>query len=114
MDVDICRAIAAAVLGDATKFASRLDCRAAITASIGRNRCALAHHTITFQRDVQLGIEFPAVNWYDGTSFIVHKALNIKSAKELDGADHLRVPGHTNEVDVSDYFRKNNSSLRPS
>ena len=45
--------------------------------------------TITFQRDVQLGIEFPAINWYDGTTFIVRKSSNVRSVKDLDGANDL-------------------------
>lgn len=115
MDVDICRAIAAAVLGDATKVRfTPLTAAQRFTALQSGEIDVLSRiTTITFQRDVQLGIEFPAVNWYDGTSFIVHKALNIKSAKELDGATICVSPGTTNEVDVSDYFRKNNLKFTP-
>jgi len=69
--------------------------------------------TITFQRDIQLGIEFPATDWYDGTGFIVHKRLNVKSVKDLDSATICISPGTTNEADVADYFRKNNLKFTP-
>jgi general L-amino acid transport system substrate-binding protein len=115
MDVDVCRAIAAAVLGDATKVRfTPLTAAQRFTALQSGEIDVLSRiTTITFQRDVQLGMEFPAVNWYDGTSFIVHKALNIKSAKELNGATICVSPGTTNEVDVADYFRKNNLRFTP-
>jgi len=115
MDVDICRAIAAAVLGDSTKVRfTPLTAAQRFTALQSGEIDVLSRiTTITFQRDVQLGMEFPAVNWYDGTSLIVHKALNIKSAKELNGATICVSPGTTNEVDVADYFRKNNLTFTP-
>ena len=69
--------------------------------------------TITFQRDVQLGIEFPAINWYDGTGFIVRKSLNVKSVKDLNGATICVQPGTTNELDVADYFRKHHLTFTP-
>ena len=58
--------------------------------------------TITFQRDVQLGIEFPAINWYDGTTFIVRKSSDVKSVDDLDGARICVQPATTNEMDVAD------------
>src|SRR5207344_1806019 len=60
-----------------------------------------------------LGIEFPAVNWYDGTGFIVRKALNVKSARDLDGATICVQPGTTNELDVADYFRTHALTFTP-
>ena len=70
--------------------------------------------TITFQRDVQLGIEFPVTNWYDGTTFIVRTSSNVKSVDDLDGATICVQPGTTNEVDVADYFAATSSRSRRS
>jgi general L-amino acid transport system substrate-binding protein len=115
MDVDVCRAIAAAVLGDATKvrFTPLTAAQRFTALQTGEIDVLSRITTITFQRDVQLGIEFPATNWYDGTSFLVHKALHVKSVKDLDGATICVSPGTTNEVDIADYFRKNNLKFTP-
>lgn len=69
--------------------------------------------TITFQRDAQLGIEFPAVDWYDGTAFLVRKALNAKSVKDLDGATICVNQGTTTELDVADYFHERRLRFAP-
>jgi len=115
LDVDVCRAIAAAVLGDATKvrFTPLTAAQRFIALQSGEIDVLSRITTITFQRDVQLGIEFPASDWYDGTGFIVHKRLHVKSVKDLDGATICLSPGTTNEVDVADYFRKNNLKFTP-
>ena len=88
LDVDVCRAVAAAVLGDATKvrFTPLTSAQRFTALQTGEIDLLSRITTITFQRDVQLGIEFPATNWYDGTGFIVRKALQVKSVKDLDGA----------------------------
>jgi general L-amino acid transport system substrate-binding protein len=115
LDVDVCRAIAAAVLGDATKvrFTPLTAAQRFTALQTGEIDVLSRITTITFQRDVQLGIEFPAIDWYDGTGFIVHKSPNVKSVKDLDGATICISPGTTNEVDVADYFRKNNLKFTP-
>ena len=88
LDVDVCRAIAAAVLGDATKvrFTPLTAAQRFTALQTGEIDVLSRITTITFQRDVQLGIEFPATNWYDGTGFIVRKALNVQSAKDSSTA----------------------------
>ena len=88
LDVDVCRAIAAAVLGDATKvrFTPLTAAQRFTALQTGEIDVLSRITTITFQRDVQLGIEFPAINWYDGTTFIVRKSFNVKSVKDLNGA----------------------------
>ena len=98
------RAIAAAVLGDAVR--SRRSRRRSVSAlQTGEVDVLSRITTITFQRDVQLGIEFPAINWYDGTTFIVRKSSKVKSVDDLSGATICLQPGTTNEVDVADYFQ---------
>jgi general L-amino acid transport system substrate-binding protein len=115
LDVDVCRAVAAAVLGDATKVRfTPLTAVQRFTALQTGEIDVLARVTsITFQRDIQLGIEFPATYWYDGTGFIVPKKLNVKSVKDLDGATICMQPGTTNEIDVADYFRRHRLKFTP-
>ncbi|MEP6730127.1 MAG: amino acid ABC transporter substrate-binding protein [bacterium] len=115
LDVDVCRAIAAAVLGDAKKVRyTPLSAAARFTAlQTGEIDVLSRITTITFQRDAQLGIEFPATNWYDGSGFLVRKSLHLKSVKDLDGATICMTQGTTNEIDVADYFRKNHLKFTP-
>jgi general L-amino acid transport system substrate-binding protein len=115
LEVDVCRAVAAAVLGDATKvrFAPLNAAQRFTALQMGEIDLLSRVTTVTFQRDVQLGIEFPAINWYDGTGFIVRRALNVKSVKDLNGATICVVPGTSTEVDVADYFRKNRLAFTP-
>ncbi len=115
LDVDVCRAIAAAVLGDAAKVRfTPLTAQQRFTALQSGEIDVLSRiTTITFQRDVQLGIEFPAINWYDGTGFIVRRSLNVKTARDLNGATICMTPGTTNQIDVADYFRKNHLTFTP-
>ena len=115
LDVDVCRAIAAAVFGDANKVRyTPLTAAQRFTAlQTGEIDVLSRVTTVTFQRDVQLGIEFPATNWYDGTGFIVRKALNVKSPADSNGATICLQPGTTNETDVADYFRKNHLTFTP-
>jgi general L-amino acid transport system substrate-binding protein len=115
IDVDVCRAIAAAVLGDASKVRyTPLTAAQRYTAlQSGEVDLLTRNTTFTFQRDVQLGIEFPAINWYDGTGFIVRKASHVQSVTDLNGATICIQPGTTNEVDVADYFRKRHLTFTP-
>ena len=115
LDVDVCRAIAAAVLGDAKKvrFTPLTAAQRFTALQTGEIDVLSRITTITFQRDVQLGIEFPAINWYDGTTFIVRKSSNVKAVDDLDGATICVQPGTTNEVDVADYFRKHKLTFTP-
>jgi len=115
LDVDVCRAIAAAVLGDARKVRfTPLTAALRFTAlQTGEVDVLSRVTTITFQRDVQLGIEFPAINWYDGSTFLVRKSSKVKSVDDLNGATICVQPGTTNEVDVADYFRKHKLTFTP-
>ncbi len=115
LDVDVCRAIAAAVLGDAGKvrFTPLTAAQRFTALQTGEVDVLSRITTITFQRDVQLGIEFPAINWYDGTTFIVRTSSGVRTVKDLDGATICVQPGTTNEVDVADYFRKHELTFSP-
>jgi general L-amino acid transport system substrate-binding protein len=115
IDVDVCRAVAAAVLGDASKVRyTPLTAQQRFTALQSGEVDILARNTTwTSSRDSSLGLDFTAVNFYDGQGFMVHKKLNVKSAKELDGATVCVQSGTTTELNLADYFRANNMKLTP-
>ena len=69
--------------------------------------------TWTLTRDTALGLDFVGVNYYDGQGFMVPKKLNVKSAKQLNGATVCVQPGTTTELNLADYFRANNMTFKP-
>jgi len=114
-DVSLCRAVAAAVLGDATavEFVPTTG-KTRFTALASGEVDMLARNTTwTFSRDVDLKFEFTGVNYYDGQGFMVPTALGVTSAKELDGATVCIQTGTTTELNLADFFRKNNISYEP-
>ena len=115
LDVDFCRQVAAAVLGDAAKVKFvPLSAQQRFTALQSGEVDVLARRaTWTLQRDTALGLTFAPPNFYDGQGFIVAKKLGVKSAKDLDGATICVGAGTTSELNLSDYFRKNKMSFKP-
>ncbi|MCA3441816.1 MAG: amino acid ABC transporter substrate-binding protein [Rhodobacter sp.] len=114
-DVAICKAIAAAVLGDATKVRyvpTTGEARFTALAS-GEVDLLVRNSTWTFTRDTDLKFDFVAVNYYDGQGFMVKKDLGVSSAKELDGATVCIQTGTTTELDLADFFKANNISYTP-
>ncbi len=114
-DVAVCRAVAAAVLGDsdAVNFVPTTG-KTRFTALASGEVDMLARNTTwTFTRDVDLKFEFVGVNYYDGQGFMVPKSLGVSSAKELDGATVCIQTGTTTELNLADYFRSNNMSYEP-
>ena len=114
-DVGVCRAVAAAVLGDPTavEFVPTTG-KTRFTALASGEVDMLARNTTwTFSRDVDLKFEFDGVNYYDGQGFMVPKALGVSSAKELDGATVCIQTGTTTELNLADYFRANKMSYEP-
>ncbi|WP_424985968.1 amino acid ABC transporter substrate-binding protein [Microbulbifer sp. S227A] len=114
-DVDVCRAVAAAVLGDGTavEFVPTTG-KTRFTALASGEIDLLARNTTwTFSRDVDLKFEFVGVNYYDGQGFLVPKELGVSSAKELDGATVCIQTGTTTELNLADFFRSNNISYEP-
>ena len=114
-DIDLCRAIAAAIFNDTSKTAFK--------PGTGKTRFTLLrsgeadvitrNSTWTFLRDVDLGFDFKGVNYYDGQGFMVKKELGVKSALELDGATVCVQTGSTTELNLADYFRSNKMSFQP-
>jgi len=115
LDVDFCRAVAAAVFGDAGKVRyTPLTSQQRFTALQSGEVDVLARNTTwTIVRDTSLGLNFVGVNYYDGQGFMVPKKLGVKSAKELNGATICVQPGTTNELNLADYFRANNMKFKP-
>ncbi len=109
LDVDICRAVAAAVLGDAGKVKyTPLTAKERFTALQSGEIDMLSRNTTwTLTRDGSLGLNFAGVNYYDGQGFMVTKSLGVKSALELDGAAVCIQAGTTTELNLADYFREN-------
>src|SRR5690606_39835559 len=105
LDVDMCRAVAAAVFGDATKFkAVPLNSQQRFTALQSGEIDLLARNTtVTQQRDTALGAVHAGINFYDGQGFLVQKSLGVKSAKELDGATGCMQTGTSNENTMADW-----------
>ena len=114
-DVAVCRAVAAAVLGDsnAVKFVPTTG-KTRFTALASGEIDLLARNTTwTFSRDVDLKFEFVGVNYYDGQGFMAPKALGVTSAKDLDGATVCIQTGTTTELNLADFFRANGISYEP-
>lgn len=115
LDVDLCRAVAAAVFGDATKVKyTPLSAKDRFPALQSGEIDMLARNTTwSASRDSQLGFDFRAVNYYDGQGFMVTKALNVKSALELSGAAVCVQAGTTTELNLADYFKANKMEYKP-
>jgi general L-amino acid transport system substrate-binding protein len=113
-DVDFCRAMAAAIFGDADKVKyTPLTSKERFTAVQSGEVDVLARNTTwTFTRDVNLGLEFIGTNYYDGQGFMIRKDLGVKNAKELDGASVCIQTGTTTELNLADYFRKNHMKFK--
>jgi len=106
IDVDICRAVAAAVFGDSTavEFVPTTTKVRFTVLQSGEVDILSRNTTWTLQRDVELGLEFVGVNYYDGQGFMVRKDMGITSATELDGASVCIQVGTTTEMNLADYF----------
>ena len=136
IDVDVCRAVAAAMFGDHTKVRyTPLTAQQRFTALQSGEVDILSRNTTwTITRDTSLGLNFVGVNYYDGQGFMVHRDLGSKpsakgkakdakkgakggggitSAKQLNGATVCVQPGTTTELNLADYFRTNKMTFKP-
>jgi len=109
LDIDVCRAVAAAIFGDPNKAKYRaLSSKERFTALQSGEIDVLPRNTTwTMTRDTALGLDFTGVNYYDGQAFMVRKELGVDSALALDGAVVCTNTGTTTELNVADYFRAN-------
>jgi general L-amino acid transport system substrate-binding protein len=115
LDVEYCRAIAAAVLGDGNKvkFVPTTAKERFTALQSGEIDVLSRNTTWTLARDSSLGLSFVGVNYYDGQGFMVKKSVGVKSAKELGGATVCVQTGTTTELNLADYFKSNNLQYRP-
>ncbi len=114
LDVDFCRAVAAAIFNDPTKVKFvALTAKDRFTALQSGEIDVLARNTTwTSSRDTSLGLNFAGVIYYDGQGFIVRNALTVNSALELNGASVCVQQGTTTELNLADYFRTNKMQLK--
>lgn len=115
IDVDVCRAVAAAVFGDASKVKYiPLNAKERFTALQSGEIDILSRNTTWTQtRDTSLGLNFAGVTYYDGQGFMVSKKLGVGSAKDLNGATICIQAGTTTELNLADYFRTNSMEYTP-
>ncbi len=114
-DADLCRAIAAAVLGDGDKVRYiRLDAVARFTALADGTIDVLVRNTTwTLSRDTKRGLVFAGVNYYDGQGFMVKRALGVASAQQLAGVSVCTQRGSTSQLNMADYFRVSGMAYQP-
>jgi general L-amino acid transport system substrate-binding protein len=115
IDVDVCRAVSAAIFGDAERVKYvPLTAKERFTALQAGEIDVLSRNTTwTLSRDAQIGLEFAGVNFYDGQGFMVRSDSGITSAMELDGASVCTNLGTTTELNMADFFRANGMAYEP-
>jgi general L-amino acid transport system substrate-binding protein len=114
-DIDVCRAIAAAVLGDAdaVDYVPLTTTTRFTALASGEIDVLVRNTTWTFSRDVDLAFEFAGINYYDGQGFLVPRELGVSSAMDLDGATVCIQTGTTTELNLADFFSSNGMSYEP-
>jgi len=115
IDADTCRAVAAAVLGDASKvrFVPTTTTNRFTALQSGEVDLLVRSTTWTLGREGNLGLMFAGINFFDGTGFMVKSSANLKSVKDLNGATICVQPGTSTELAIADYFRLNNLKFQP-
>ncbi|MFO1148804.1 MAG: amino acid ABC transporter substrate-binding protein [Alsobacter sp.] len=114
LDVDYCRAVAAAIFKDPTKVKFvPLSAKDRFTAlQSGEVDVLVRNTTWTISREASLGLLFAGINYYDGQGFMVRKSLKVASALELGGASICVQQGTTTELNLADFFRANKLELK--
>src|SRR5690242_185798 len=114
LDVDFCKALAAAIFDDPTKVKFLpLTAKDRFTAlQSGEVDVLVRNTTWTSSRDTSLGLNFTGINYYDGQGFMVRKNLKVNSALELSDAAVCVQQGTTTELNLADYFRGNKMKLK--
>lgn len=114
LDIDLCKAIAAAIFGDVSKVRYKsLNAQERFTALQSSEVDVLVRNTTwNFSRDVDLKLDFTGVNYYDGQGFMVRSNANVKSALELKGATVCVQTGTTTEFNLTQYSKTNNLGMK--
>ncbi len=115
LDVDVCRAVAAAIFGDPkkVKFTPLSAQQRFVALQSGEVDILSRVTTRTLSRDTSLGLNFAPITYYDGQGFMVRKKDGIKSVHELSGASVCTQQGTTTELNVADFFRANKMKFKP-
>ena len=115
LDVDACRSVAAAILGDASKvrFVPTTTQVRFTALQSGEVDLLVRNTTWSLGREAQLGLAFASINFYDGQGFMVRKSSGVTSARQLDGATICVQPGTTTELNLADWFRTHNLRFTP-
>ncbi|GGI99714.1 amino acid ABC transporter substrate-binding protein [Neoroseomonas lacus] len=113
--VDVCRAVAAAMFGDASKvrYVATTTQNRLPMLQAGEIDILASNTTWTLTREASLGLEFTGVTFYDGQGFLVRRSLGVSAARQLDGATVCVQPGTTTELNLADYFRRSGMRLTP-
>ncbi|MFN9708832.1 MAG: amino acid ABC transporter substrate-binding protein, partial [Burkholderiales bacterium] len=115
LDADICKDLAASVLGDEKKvnFVPLNSQQRFASLQVGEVDLLARNTTWTLTRDASLGLHFTAITYFDGQGFLVPKKLKITSAHQLKNAEICTQSGTTNEKNLADYFRARNIKIKP-
>ncbi len=114
IDVDTCRAVAAAIFGNANKvkYIPLTAKERLIALQTGEIELLSRNTTWTLNRDTTMGLNFIGINYYDGQGFMINKDLGITSVLELDGATVCTDAGTTTELNLADYFREHKMAYK--
>ena len=109
LDVDLCRAVSAAIFNDPNKvkFVPTTPQMRFLVVQSGEVDLLARNATYTMTRDTSQGMAWPTINYFDGQGFMVKKSLNLASAKGLNGASVCVTQGTTTELNLADFFRAN-------
>ena len=115
IDIDVCRAVAAAIFGDSekVKYVPVSPQHRFVALQSGEIDMLSNNTTWTLTRDTALGLDFVGITYYDGQGFMVPKKLGVKSARELNGATICVPSGSTTELNIADYFRAQKMTFKP-
>ncbi len=115
LDADICRAVTAAVFGDASKIRFTVLTSATRFTAVQSGQVDLLSRTATWThvRDTANGLNFAATTFYDGQGFLVRRSANVERARQLEGATICVTSGTTNELNLADWARSNNVHIQP-
>ncbi|MBN8928533.1 MAG: amino acid ABC transporter substrate-binding protein [Rhodospirillales bacterium 69-11] len=113
LDVDVCRAVAAAVFGDATKvkYVPTTGTSRFTALQSGEIDILSRNTTLTFVRDVSIGLRMVGVNFYDGQGFLVRKSTNVHSLKDLAGGTICMLQGSTHEMNLADWMKQHDTEF---
>ena len=114
LDVDVCRAVAAAIFGDANKvrFVPTTGTSRFAALQSGEIDILSRNTTLTYVRDTNIGLRMVGVNFYDGQGFLVRKTVKAEHLKDLAGATICMLQGSTHELNLADWMKQHNTQFQ--